>query len=185
MVAKGQDKKEVDEMLELGGFQSFEQQLFKYFDKGDKDGKIDQEEFVARFPSYVSTLIKKEVTTEAAILTLSSALADGSLDEKTCKQLFKRYDKDGSGSIERPEIKDIIGDLLKAKGQDPKEVDELLGMGGFVHYEQQLFKIFDTGDKDGKIDEAEFIAKFPGYVAAIVKKDGGANAEKKQEERKD
>eukprot|EP00470_Lotharella_oceanica_P000774 CAMPEP_0170175590 /NCGR_PEP_ID=MMETSP0040_2-20121228/8645_1 /TAXON_ID=641309 /ORGANISM="Lotharella oceanica, Strain CCMP622" /LENGTH=269 /DNA_ID=CAMNT_0010417633 /DNA_START=14 /DNA_END=823 /DNA_ORIENTATION=+ len=170
--AKGQDAQEVDEMIKLGGFINYEKQLFEFFDKKDKDGKIDKEEFVDKFPQYVGALIKKTIKgEEAAILTLSQAMEDGTLDNAECKQLFKQYDKDSSGAIEREEIKNIIGDILKAKGQDTKEVDEMMEIGGFVHYEQQLFKHFDSGDKDGKIDEQEFVSKFPSYVASICKKD--------------
>jgi len=61
----------------------------------------------------------------------------------------------------------IIGKLFVTASQ----VDEMMEIGGFVHYEQQLFKHFDSGDKDGKIDEQEFVSKFPSYVASICKKD--------------
>lgn len=54
--------------------------------------------------------------------TLTEALKDGILDKKECQELFKRYDNDKSGFIERGEIPNIIGDILKAKGNDPEMV---------------------------------------------------------------
>ncbi len=171
--AKGQDAKEVDEMMSLGAFEAFEQQLFHFLDKGNKDGKIDKEEFLKGFPDYITAMVREQKAAKKVAelsASLRQAMKSGAIDEKECAELFARYDADSSGSIERGEVKFIIGDLLKAKGQDAKEVDEMLDLGGFVSYEEQVFKFFDKGDKDGKIDKAEFIATFPKYVKAMVDK---------------
>ncbi|GAB5365619.1 hypothetical protein AAMO2058_001073500 [Amorphochlora amoebiformis] len=168
---KGQDEAMVDEMLKIGGFASYEKQIFKFFDKGDKDGKIDKEEFESHFPEYVGNFLGKILKQETStIMTLSMALKDGLLESRECEELFQRYDKDKSGMIERGEVKCIVGDILKAKGQDTKEVDEMMKLGGYVEYEKQLFKLLDKGKKDGKIDKKEFLENFPQYVKTLVDK---------------
>jgi len=58
----------------------------------------------------------------SALISLKSALEDGVLSKQECEELFKRYDKDNSGTIERAEIQQMVGDIMVAKGQDKKEV---------------------------------------------------------------
>mmetsp|Transcript_14418 Transcript_14418/g.21917 ORF Transcript_14418/g.21917 Transcript_14418/m.21917 type:complete len:244 (-) Transcript_14418:158-889(-) len=183
---KGDEKtlKEIDEMVKLGGFVYYEKQLFQFFDKGDKDGKIDKSEFVANFPKYVKALLNREKTT---LGNLSKAVQDGILEGPQCKELFKHYDADNSGMIERKEVSKIVGDILILKGQDKKEVHEMIELGGLFAYENQFFSFFDTGVKDGKVDEKEFLAKFPQYVKALTKtecKSSEKKAETKQEDTK-
>lgn len=71
-----------------------------------------------------------------------------SLGVKELNEIWKHYDADGSGYLERgPELDRFLGDLFRAGGMEatPEEVQEFI---------EGVLEMFDV-DTDGRLDFAE------------------------------
>lgn len=77
----------------------------------------------------------------------------------TIDKIWKRYDKDGNGVLQKIEVMNFLNEFLKMKGEGPITVD---------HF-NQFFDQYDT-NKDGEIDKGEMSVFIRAYISSVKPK---------------
>jgi len=74
------------------------------------------------------------------------------MDKETAETVFSNFDQDGSGKVEKSELRTIVKQFHEMMGEpiDDAKIDEEI---------KQILKDVDTSG-DGKIDKAEFVKFF-------------------------
>ena len=90
-------------------------------------------------------------------------VADTETIKRESERVFKAYDTDGSGYLEKTELKKPMEDLMSALGFDPKTLPEEAIKAGI---DETLSKL-DT-NKDGKLSPEEFLEFAKGYFGILA-----------------
>jgi len=90
-----------------------------------------------------------ELGLDAMIFGLTDLIGAGDSTEEDYKALFKKIDTDGSGGIDKEEMKTALKTTAKEAGRDI--MDEIVDKEV-----ESMFKEYDV-DKSGLVDEQEFV----------------------------